>query len=97
MARKRGPFISSPRAKKTPGKTVRPGGTQVIKKTGKKPITFKKGALHTALGIPQGQPIPASKREAALSGKYGPKVKKMAVFAFRGALAKGRRTAKRGK
>jgi len=101
MARKRskkaGPFISSPRAKKRPGKTVAPGGTVVIKKKGKKPLAFKKGALHKALGVPLDQPIPESKKRAALAGKYGPEVKKMAVFAFKGALAKGRQTARRRK
>jgi len=94
---KAGPFIATKRAKKTPGKTVKPGGTQVIKAKGKKPLTFKKGALHRALGVPQGQPIPAGKKQAALAGRYGPKVKKMAVLGFRGALAKGRATARRGK
>jgi len=66
-----------------------------IRKKGRKPITFRKGALHRALGVPQGKPIPAGKKRAALAGRYGPKVKRMAVFAFRGALAKGRKTAKR--
>lgn len=70
-----------------------------IKKKGKKPITFNKGALHRALGVPEGQPIPPGKKAAALAGKKGPKVKKMASFGFKGALAKGRKTAakKRGK
>ena len=94
---KAGPFIATKRAKKTPGKTVKPGGTQVIKAKGKKPLTFKKGALHRALGVPQGQPIPAGKKQAALAGRYGPRVKKQAVFAFKGALAAGRRTAGRGR
>ena len=94
-SKKAGPFLKTSRAKKRPGKTVAPGGTVVIKKKGKKPLSFKKGALHEALGVPQGQPIPESKKRAALAGKYGPKVKKMAVFAFKGALAKGRKTAKR--
>ena len=94
---KEGPFIATARAKKMPGKTVRPGGTVVIRAPGKKPLAFKKGALHRALGVPLGQKIPQSKIRAALAGKYGPKVKKMAVFAFKGALAKGRRTAARGR
>lgn len=64
-----------------------------IKKKGKKPITFRKGALHRALGVPEGEPIPPGKKKAALAGKYGPKVKRMAVFAFKGALKKGRETA----
>lgn len=64
-----------------------------IKKKGKKPITFEKGALHRALKVPEGEPIPEGKKRAALAGRYGPKVKKMAVFAFKGALAAGRKTA----
>ena len=97
MAKKAGPYIQTARAKKMPGKTVAVGGTQVIRAAGKKPIAFKKGALHKALGVPQGENIPASKKAAALAGRYGPKVKRMAVFAYKGALAKGRQTAKRGK
>ncbi len=69
----------------------------VIKKKGKKPLTFNKGALHRALGVPEGEPIPESKKKAALAGKYGDKVKKMAVFAFKGALAAGRKTAQANK
>ena len=97
MAKKAGPFIQTARAKKAPGKTVAVGGTQVLRAAGKKPIAFEKGALHKALGVPQGEKISASKKAAALAGRYGPKVKKMANFAYRGALAKGRQTAKRGK
>ena len=66
-----------------------------IKKKGKKPITFEKGKLHRALGVPAGESIPPGKKKAALSGALGSKVKKMAVFAFRGALAAGRKTAAR--
>jgi len=73
------------------------GGTVTIKKAGKKPLTFKKGALHRALGVPEGEPIPAGKKAAALAGRYGPKVEKMAVFAFRGALAAGRKTVAKGR
>jgi len=62
-------------------------------KKGQKPLVFRKSALHKALGVPEGEKIPESKKRAALAGKYGPKVKKMAVFAFRGALAQGRKTA----
>ncbi|MDE2233736.1 MAG: hypothetical protein KGJ90_06565 [Patescibacteria group bacterium] len=64
----------------------------VLKEKGKKPIKFKKGGLHRALGVPEGTKIPAGKKKAALEGKYGAKAKKEAVFAFRGALAKGRKT-----
>ena len=92
---KEGPFLQTPRAKATPGKTVAPGGTKVIRAKGKKPLAFKKGRLHESLNVPQGQPIPASKRAAALRGEYGKKAKKQAVFAFKGALAKGRKTAGR--
>jgi|GEM_PF-3050484 len=68
-----------------------------IKAKGKKPLTFREGALHRALGVPEGKPIPPGKKRDALAGRYGPKVKKMAVFAFKGALAEGRRTAGRNR
>ena len=90
---KEGPFIKTARAKKMPGKTVRAGGIQMLRAAGKKPISFEKGALHRALGVPEDETIPAAKKQAALAGKYGPAVKKMAVLAFKGALAKGRQTA----
>lgn len=67
------------------------GKVKVIRAKGKKPLKFKPGALHEQLGVPQGKPIPPSKREAALRGEYGPLAKKRAVFAFKGALAAGRR------
>jgi hypothetical protein len=95
MRRKAGPYISSLRAKKRKGKTVRVGGTQVIAAKGKKPIAFTKGALHKALGIPMNKPIPPGKKRDALAGKYGEKARKQANLAFRGALAKGRETASR--
>ena len=60
---------------------------------GKKPITFKKGSLHRQLGVPEGEPIPESKKRAALAGKFGSLAKKRAVFGFKGALAAGRKTA----
>jgi hypothetical protein len=65
-------------------------------KKGQKPVTFKKGGLHSSLGVPQGQKIPASKMAAAKSGAYGPKAQKQANFAT-GMLAAGRRTAKKRK
>lgn len=71
--------------------------TVVIKGEGKTPLTFKKGALHEQLGVSQGEPIPTDKKKAALRGDYGPLAKKRAVFAFKGALAKGRKTAAKGK
>jgi len=69
--------------------------TVTIQKAGNKPITFREGGLHRALGVPEDKPIPAGKRAAALAGKFGPKVKKMANFAFKGALAAGRETAQK--
>lgn len=80
---KRGPFIKTDRAKKTPGKTVRTGGTEVLKpkKKGQKKISFKKGGLHKTLGVPAGKKIPSSKMQAALRGDYGAKAKKQALFA----------------
>jgi hypothetical protein len=56
------------------------------------PFTFKRGALHQQLGVPQGEPIPAAKKRAALAGDDGPLAKKRATFAFKGALAAGRKT-----
>lgn len=64
---------------------------------GKKPIVFNKGALHRALKVPAGTNIPAGKKRDALAGKYGARVKRMAVMAFKGALAKGRETAVKNK
>lgn len=55
--------------------------TQTIKSPGKKPVTFKKGGLHTSLGVPQGKPIPPGKMAAALAGKKGPKAAAQARFA----------------
>jgi hypothetical protein len=63
---------------------------------GQKPVTFKKGGLHSSLGVPQGQKIPPGKLAAAKQGAYGPKAKQQASFAT-GMLAAGRRTARRGK
>jgi len=94
---KAGHYIQTARAKKTPGKTVAVGGTVVIKAAGKKPLVHKKGALHTQLKVPQDKPIPAGKKRAALAGKYGKLAKKRAVYAFKGALKKGRETAAKGK
>ena len=89
---KGGPYIKTKRARKMSGRSVKTGGTVIIKKKGMKPLGFKKGALHTQLGVPAGKPIPASKKRAALAGKYGKLAKKRAVFAFRGALKAGRAT-----
>lgn len=55
---------------------------KVIKgKSGEKPIHFKPGALHSQLGVPQGEKIPAFKMQAALSGKDGGLAAKRARFA----------------
>jgi hypothetical protein len=69
--------------------------TVTIAAKGKEPMTFKKGALHAQLGIAQDEPIPAEKKREALSGKLGGLAKRRAQFAFKGALAAGRRTASR--
>jgi hypothetical protein len=92
---KAGPYISTCRAKKRKGKTVKVGGTQVLRAKGKKPIAFQKGALHKALHVPMNKPIPPGKKRDALAGKYGEKARKQANMAFCGALAKGRQTAGR--
>lgn len=44
-------------------------------------LHFKKGALHSELGVPQGEKIPASKMQAALAGRKGPLAEKRANFA----------------
>ncbi len=70
------------------------GKTVTIKGRGnQKPLKFKKGGLHRQLGVPQGEPIPPGKKKAALAGKFGKLAKKRANFAFKGALAAGRKTA----
>jgi len=66
--------------------------TILPRKKGEEKVQFKKGQLHRDLGVPQGEDIPESKKRAALAGRYGPTVKKRAVFAFKGLLAAGRRT-----
>lgn len=63
--------------------------TETIKSPGKDPITFKKGGLHRALGVPEGKPIPASQMQDALAGKKGPKAQRQAQFA-KNVLGKGR-------
>lgn len=55
--------------------------TTIISSPGKKPIKFKKGALHQELGVPQGKKIPGSKMRAAMMGKLGPLAKRRAQFA----------------
>jgi len=63
---------------------------------GKPAISFRKGALHSQLGVPQGEKIPPEKMAAARAGKYGPMAKRRAAFA-QGLLAVGRRTAAKGR
>ena len=70
--------------------------TVTIKKKGKKPVKFRRGGLHRSLGVPEGEPIPASKMRGALAGRYGPLAKKQANMA-RGLLTKGRKTAARNR
>lgn len=50
-------------------------------KPGQKKITFKAGGLHKSTDTPAGKPIPASKKAAALAGKYGKKAAAQARFA----------------
>src|SRR5262249_35573446 len=59
---------------------------------GRKPLKFRKGALHEQLGVPAGEKIPAEKMAAAKAGSYGPLAEKRANFAT-GLLAAGRKTA----
>lgn len=49
-------------------------------KKGQKPIEFKGGALRAQLKAKAGEPIPASKMQAAESGAMGPLAKKRALF-----------------
>lgn len=51
------------------------------KKAGQKQIKFHPGGLHESTNTPKGEPIPASKKAAALHGAYGPKARKQALFA----------------
>jgi hypothetical protein len=64
----------------------------VIKKAGKKPLSFREGGFHRTTGTPAGQKIPRSKVRKALAGGYGPLGKKQAGL-MKGALKKGRKTA----
>lgn len=66
--------------------------TMTPTKKGEKPITFKKGSLHAALGVKEGSRIPAGKMADAVAGKFGAAVRRKALFA-KNVLAKGRRTA----
>ncbi|HEY1820403.1 MAG TPA: hypothetical protein VGG83_10770 [Trebonia sp.] len=54
------------------------------KSAAQKPIKIaklKEGSLHTALGVPQGEPIPAAKLAAAAKSK-DPGLRKKAQFAI---------------
>lgn len=69
-------------ARKRKGSTPKVGQIVTLKaKKGQKKISFKKGSLHTRLGVPQGQKIPPAKMQSALNGDYGPLAKKEALFA----------------
>jgi hypothetical protein len=96
---KAGPFIESKQARKTPGKTVAIGGTEVIKpqEAGQRTLAFRKGALRAQLGVKEGETISEDLKRRALSGEFGPLAKRRAVFAFKGAIAAGRKTAKEKK
>lgn len=74
-------YLQTARAKKTLGKSVKPGGIQVVRKKGEKPIPFRQGGLHKTLGISQDKKIPASELRAALAGKRGKLAQKQARFA----------------
>lgn len=67
-------------------------GKETLKAPGKKPIPFKKGALHKQLGVPADKPIPAGKMAAAARGDFGPTAQKRAQFA-KNVLGKGQKTA----
>lgn len=58
-------------------------------KDGHKAIKFKKGGLHASVHVKQGDKIPESKVQAALSGSYGGKAKKQANF-MKNVLTAGR-------
>lgn len=64
---------------------------------GFKKIVGQKGKLHRELGVPAERPIPPGKRAAALAGKFGKEAKADAQRAFRGVLAKGRKTSARNR
>lgn len=88
---KEGPFVNTDKAKATPGKTVKTGGTVVIKKEGMKPMAFTKGSLHKILNVPQDENIPDDKMQDALAGRYGAVAKRKAMFA-ENVLKTGRKT-----
>lgn len=61
---------------------VKMGSKVTLKaRPGQKKISFKAGGLHQSTGTAAGKKIPASKKAAALAGKYGAKAKKQARFA----------------
>ena len=79
-ARRASNYLQTARAKKTPGKSVKPGGIQVVRKKSEKPIPFRESGLHKSLGIPADKKIPASEKRAALAGKRGKLAKRQAIF-----------------
>ena len=92
-AKKSSNYVQTKRAKKTPGRSVKEGGIEVIggSKT-QKPIPFRKGGLKESLGIGPNEKITAAELMEAVSGKAGEKAKKQALF-YKNVLAKGQRTA----
>lgn len=74
-----------------------PGKTVTMRKKGRKPITFTPGSLHRATDTPPNENIPEDKKRKALAGGYGEAARKKANLGFRGALAKGRKTAARNR
>jgi len=62
------------RRTRTGRKTLRPT------RKGQRKISFKEGGEHASTGTPAGQPIPASKKRAARSGKLGVKAERQELF-----------------
>jgi hypothetical protein len=75
---------------------AQPKMTTIGGQGGRPAISFRRGALHRQLGVPEGEKIPPEKMAAARAGKFGPVAKRRAAFA-QGMLAAGRRTAARNK
>lgn len=69
--------------KRTTVRTIKP------RRKGQKPLKFKQGALRKQLGTTKSGKISSKKMGKALSGGYGPKAKKRALFAKN--VLKGRR------
>lgn len=63
---------------------------KVIRKEGKKPISFHPGGLHESTKTSAGEKLPASKIAAAASGKFGTKAEKQVNF-MRNVLTGGKK------